>query len=87
MLEKRAAVSPKTWDPGDGELNRQNIALLTAGLIARCAGDRADDAVGKYGGIKVCGVNGVTFVPQADCVLIGHFMTPEEVSWRLVQNQ
>ena len=46
-LEVRAAVQPKAEYADDSELDRQNIALLAVGIVARCAEDDADSAVGN----------------------------------------
>ena len=80
MLELWAAVQPDAGDADDSELDRQDIALLAVGIVARCAQDGANRAVGECFGIEVCGVNGGVLVPQTDRILDGNFVSPEEFS-------
>ncbi len=43
----RATFQPDAGDAGDGELDRQDIALLAVGIVARCVEDVADSAVSE----------------------------------------
>ena len=77
MLEMRSAVQAYAWDACDGELDREDVAFLAVRVITGCAVDSADRTVRKGSGIKICGVKRASFIPQANGVLAGHFLSPD----------
>src|SRR4029079_1189188 len=71
MLEHGAAIEADTRDAGDGECDRQHVALLAGGIVAGRTKDGAHRALGKGLGVESGGSFGVFVVPEANRVL-GH---------------
>jgi hypothetical protein len=73
-------LRPMQGMPGDGELDREDVALLAARVVGRGVVDGAHLAVGERRGIELRRVFGVVVVPQADRVLADHVVAL--VEWR-----
>src|SRR5450631_79705 len=82
MLELRPAIKPDAGDANHSELDRQDIALLAVGIVARRAEDCAHGAVGEGLSIEASSVYGSTVIPQTDRVLAGHCRSPMRVAVR-----
>jgi hypothetical protein len=70
VLERIPAIEAYTRHAAYRELDRQDIAHLTAWKVGRRTLHRADRTVGKGPGIKVRGFFRVIDVPQADCIFV-----------------
>src|SRR6187431_517693 len=54
VLEHRAAVEPETGNAQDGELHRQLVTLLAAGVVTRRLVNGGHFTVRKGGGVEAC---------------------------------
>src|ERR1035438_3003224 len=82
VRELRPAIKPDAGDANYSELDRQDIALLAVGIVARRAEDSAHGAVGKGLGIKASSIHGSTVIPETDRILVGHRRSPMRIAVR-----
>jgi hypothetical protein len=71
VLERVAAIEADARNAHYAEVDRQRVALLAGGIVARRSRDLADGGVGEGRGIELGSFFGVMVVPQADGVF-GH---------------
>src|SRR5690606_40632190 len=60
-----------------GELDRQDIALLARGIVARSSMDSDYCAIRKGFGVELGGIQRGAVVPETNRVLADHFGSPE----------
>jgi hypothetical protein len=76
VFEHRPAIEADAGDAADSEINRQHVALISGGIIARRVMDRAYRTVGKSFGVEAGGGLGVFVVLNADRVFGGcHYLS------------
>lgn len=63
MLELRPAVESDAGNPSDGELDRQDVSLLSVRIVTRCAHDGAHRTVREGLGVEPGSVQRGAVVP------------------------
>ncbi len=76
MPKRRAAVKTETGNAQDGELHRQNIALLAARIVPRRLMNSGYFTIRKRDGVKARRLKRVFAEPEADRVLWSHGGVP-----------
>src|SRR5690606_31820955 len=76
LPESGSAVEADARDAANGEVDGQDVTLLSGRKVAGREHDLADMAVGKRLGVEVRRVERVALEPEADRVLRGHVGTP-----------
>src|SRR5574338_1359088 len=77
VFERRPPVQAETRDTHHRKFDRQDIALLARGIVARGAMDGSHRAVREGLGVKLRGVQRGAVVPETNRVLADHLGSPE----------
>jgi hypothetical protein len=76
VRKDRPAVQADAGDAGDGEFDRQHVALLAHRVVGGRVEHGADGAVREGGGVELRGFERGAVEPEADGVLGGHERAP-----------
>ena len=68
VLDAGTTIESRTGNPHYHEFNCQNISLLAGWIVGGSTMHRTDRGTGKGLGVEVCGLDGVSGIPNANCV-------------------